>query len=421
MSFKNKDKGRPGQPKIEHIELSEKHLKLRWILVVACLAVACVAIMTGLFSMLNKEPGWQEVEASASGPNCSLDFQLHYDFSADGAGATASYRALSGLYTQAVEDGYRIFTQDLLEDGLYNLAYLNAHPNEAVSVDPALFRALEQIVEAGNRSIYLAPVYVEYQRIFLSENEEEAALYDPARNPELANDIRQMATFANDPAMIDLEIVGQDRVRLKVSGAYLTYAAENEITEFLDFSWMKNAFIIDYMAQLLKDNGFTNGYLASYDGFTRNLDERGTVYSFNVFDRLENAVYLPAQMQYDFPAAIVYLRNYPMSYADRWHYFSFSDGSIATMMIDSADGMSRSATDNLVCYSTGSGCAEMLLRMIPVYIAADFNTASLEELKTDGIYSIWSEDRSVCYNDPSLAIGLTGESDGQEYSLNLIS
>lgn len=420
MSFNRKDKGRPGQPKIEHIELSEKHIKLRSILVIALLSVACVAIMTGLFSMLNKEPGWQEVEASASGPNCSLDFQLHYDFSEDGGGATASYKKLSELYSLAVEDAYRIFTQDVVEDGLYNLGYLNQHINETVSVEPALYRALSQIVASGNRNLFLAPVYTEYERIFASENEAEAAQYDPAKNPELAEELRRIAAFANDPEMIDLVLSGENQVCVRVSESYLAFARENEITEFLDFSWMKNAFIIDYMAQLLTENGFTNGYLASYDGFTRNLDQRSNVYSFNLFDRLENSVNLPAVLQYSGPASIAYLRNYPLSDSDRWHYFAYPDGSVSTMMVDSEDGMSKSATDNLVCVSDNFGCAELLLKMIPIFIGADETLSGLEALTTDGVGVVFCEATRLL-STSGLSVSLTEDGTALGYRLETIS
>lgn len=417
MSFKRKNTEKVGYPKVTNIEVSEKHVKLRTFLVIALLAIGCVAIMTGLFSMLNKEPGWQVVEVSTSAPNCSSDFQLHYDFSNDGGGATAAYKKLSALYTEAAENAYRVFSKDVSEEDLCNLAYLNQHVNEIVTVDPALHSALDQIADSGNRSVFLVPVYVEYERIFISENEAEAAQYDPAQNPELVEYIQQAAAFAHDPSMISLEIMEENQLRLNVSDAYLAFAEWNEITEFVDLSWMKNAFIIDYLAQVLSDNGFTNGYLASYDGFTRNLDERGNVYSFNVFDRLDNGVNLPAVMSYDEPSAIVFLRNYPLNEADKWHYFSFPDGSIATMMIDSKDGMSKSSTDNLVCYSHETGCAQMLLQMIPAFISDSLDDSILETMASGRIYSIWAEGQNIYCNDPEMPVSMVEDASGVEYQL----
>ena len=56
---------------------------------------------------------------------------------------------------------------------------MNAHPGETVTLDPFLYDALTQAVEAGDRHIFLGPVYEEYDRVFLAESDAEAARYDP--------------------------------------------------------------------------------------------------------------------------------------------------------------------------------------------------------------------------------------------------
>ena len=104
---------RPGFPKITRIEISEKHFRLRAGLAIGFLVLGILAIAFALFSLLHKEPGWQTVEATPSGPSCAADFQLQYDFSEDGGSATAAYRQLSQRYTEAVEAGYRIFSADV--------------------------------------------------------------------------------------------------------------------------------------------------------------------------------------------------------------------------------------------------------------------------------------------------------------------
>lgn len=44
---------------------------------------------------------------------------------------------------------------------------------------------------------------------------------------------------------------------------------------------MKNAFITDYVADVMIDNGYTLGSLTSYDGFTRNLDQTSAITKLN--------------------------------------------------------------------------------------------------------------------------------------------
>ena len=94
---------------------------------------------------------------------------------------------------------------------------------------------------------------------------------------------------------------------------------------------MKNAFITDYVADVMIENGYTLGSLTSYDGFTRNLDLTSAItkfkcrsgcfrdsrrkcdYSFNLYDRQGNIIYPAGVMHYNGAESIVSLHNYPMS------------------------------------------------------------------------------------------------------------
>lgn len=401
-----------GHGSARRIEVEDKHLKLRIVLMVLAIIIAVTAFSYGIHALLKRNSGWQSVDAYPEGMDCSEDFTLQYYFDAIGASATVEYKAVSAVYTTALEEAYLLYYP---EGGL---AEINSQPNEEVEVDPALYEALGMIQAAGNRSLYLAPVYVEYDHIFLHQNEDEAARYDPGQDDEIAAYVSELAAFANDPDQINLELLGENRVRLNVADEYLSYAKANEITEFLDFGWMKNAFITDYIADALIQNGYTSGYIASFDGFTRNLDERGESYSFNLFDRLDNAVYCPAVMSYTAPMNMVYLRNYPLSNADRWHYFSFSNGRIASVYVDSADGMTKSATDNLVAYSEAASCAEILLDVAPIYLTDVLDEAALEMLSEEQIHTIWFEGPVLKSTQESLKITETEDARTMGYQLS---
>lgn len=404
---KNGKDSRPGLPPIRKIEVSEEQKGLRIALAVVFLAIGAVAIIIGLVSLLNTEPGWQEVEITANGANCAGEFVLMYDFSDAGASASAVNKQLTSLYSQAAENAYRMFSPDVREDGLANVGYLNGHVNEIVTVDPALYKALTVLTQYDCRYAYLAPAYVEYDRVFSAESDAEAARYDPAGDPEIAEYLAEIAAFAGNPEMVNLETLGDNRVRLTVSTEYLKFVEENEIETLLDFGWMKNAFIADYLADTLEAEGFTSGYLSSYDGFTRNLDRRGNEYAFNLFDRQGSDVNLPAKMRYTAPLSIVFLRDYPMGEQDKWHYYAFASGKIVTTFLDTADGLSKSACPNLVSYSGSLGCGEILMQTAPVFIADELDTRTLDALKGKQLYSVWSEDGKLQWNDPEMKIDFT--------------
>ncbi len=383
---------------VKRIEVDTKHAKLRGILAAIFLVIALVSVGYGVSQMVNKSESWRQVEVSSNQINCGADLVFNYCFGKSGLSVNQEYRSVSTLYTQGCEEGYRLFYRE------GELSKLNAAPNTSVKVDEALYAALEQIQNAGNRSLYLAPVYDEYARMFLCETEEEAAIYDPGQNTELAQQVAEMAAYCNEPAMIDLELLGSNQVRLKVSAEYLQYAESMGITEFLDFGWMKNAFIVDHIANLLEQEGFTYGYLASYDGFTRNLDSTGQTYSINVFDRRGTQVDKPAVMDYEAPASLVQLRDFPMAEEDRWHYFAFSNGRIASVYADPADGMTKCAVTQLVSYSREQSCVQILLEIAPVYLQDALQEAALGALTEKDISSLWCTDGQLRYNQQSLVV-----------------
>ena len=346
------------------IELENaKPTKLRIALIVLALVVAAAAFTAGIRALLDQGSGWQTVDAYPEGVDCSGDFVLQYYFGEGGASDTVSSKKLSGLYTLALEEAREAF----YPQGA--LAAVNASPNEAVEVPSALYQALEKIEAAGDRSVYLAPVYALYGQVFLTEDEDEARRLDPTYNGELGAYAAEVAAFASDPDAVCVELLGEDRVQLRVSEEYLAFAEENGIEAFLDFGWMTNAFIADHVAETLLRGGYTTGYLASFDGFTRTLGPAGMNYSLNLFHREGTEILLPAVLDYAAPVSIVSLRDYPMSEADRWHYFTYSDGSVTTVFADPATGLSRSSLSELTVYAESSGCVELLLAAAPVFIA----------------------------------------------------
>ena len=401
---------RPYIRPVTKLELSEKNIKFRWIAICVLLAVAAVSIGYGFSLALRTEPGWQKVTVLSEEVNCSNDFVLMYEFGYGDMNPTAEYKQLETAYQDLTESAYRLFNAEA--EGTDNLYALNHHVNEEVTVAPALYKALEQIVTSGNRHVFLAPVRELYEPVFLSSTDAEAALYDPMKEPERQAMVKEMAAYCADPASVSLELLGENRVCLKVSQEYLAYAMEYGIDVFLDLGWMKNAFIVDYMAQVLEEKGFTMGYLASNDGFTRNLDIRSTDFTVNLFHRVGNDIRMPANFFYSGPMSIVSLRDYPMSEQDKWNYYAYGDGTFTSVYLD-MDGMSRSSVDGITAYSRESGCAEIALKLAPVFLGEAFDAQALVGLAQEGILSVWFEGSSLISTDDARPYVIVDESYGQ--------
>ena len=413
MSKKPRD-NRPYMRPVTRVELDQTNVKLRWILVAAFLVIAITAFGIGINEVLKTEPGWQSIRAASDQPNSSGEFVFMYDFSQYGATASQVNKELETYYTEICVDAFSIFSPDISKEGLLNVHYVNASPNVVISVDPALYGAFELLEQYGNRSIFLAPVYVEYDRIFRSESDPEAAANDPARNPEVRTFIDEMIRYTADEDMVSISLLGDNRICLNVSEAYLNYAQENGIEEFVDFGWMRNAFVADYLAEHLVQRGFSNGYLASYDGFTRNLMETDQTFQMNLFNLEGRDIYLSASMEYTTPASLVFLRSYPLEELDEWSSYVYEDGCIVTSIIDPVDGVNKSALTNLVSYSKNSDCAEILMQMMPIFVADEFQSDAVSALTAQEIYSVWFEQGVLKYNEPSLKLRLIADEQGND-------
>ena len=106
-----------------------------------------------------------------------------------------------------------------------------------MTVDSALYSAFELIRDNGSRYPYLAPVYTEYKGLFSCENDSEAEEFDPMLNSEVRGFVDETLTYVNNPDAIDIELLGENKLRLNVSDEYADFASQNDIGEYLDRQW----------------------------------------------------------------------------------------------------------------------------------------------------------------------------------------
>ena len=390
------------EPKpITRIEVTEGNRKLRIVLIVVLLVIGAVALTSGFMSLLGKDAGWKNVEVSNTEADYSKEILLQYNFSGTGAQTTALYKRISAVYSEAMGKAYQVFRSEAPEG---NLADVNAHVNEAVTVDALLYSALETL--QATRYHYMGPVYAYYDSVIYSTSDAYLEDVDPRLNQEAKAYVSQLAAFAADEAAVYLELLDNFQVKLHVSEEYLAFARENEITNFLDLHYMANAFIIDYLAQVLTENGYTHGFLASIDGYTRNLDST-QAYSMNLVDMAEGTVYPVGVMHYQGPASLVLLKAFPVSGADT--FYRQSGDHIVFPYADPADGMYKASVASLLSYSYEEGCADVLLKMLPGFAADVFELPQ-------GVYSLWCRDGTVYYNDSSITITQLLEIGGVRYT-----
>lgn len=397
MKRKSAPNDRPVIDKTIHIPLPENKLKLRTALVIALIVLAVASFAFGVNSLVGTDAGMAEITVLSGEMNAGDDFTFYYNLGFGGADATDERREVRSLYSQAATDALEIFSSDVEAEGGGNLYYLNSRPNEDVAVDGALYSALEQLEGSGTRYHYLAPLYEQYYAMFNSASDAEAAEYDPRLNDAQAEFFSQIAAFASDSGEIALELLGDNKVRLHVSEEYMRFAEANGVTTFIDLTWMKNAFIADYIAQELIDAGYTHGALISDDGFMRCLDdETGAEYSFTFSHRDGTTITNLSTLQLSGTVSIAYLHDYPLESGNSGGYYLYSDGTLRSAFLDTADGLDRSCVPELAAYSFEDGCAGLALKLAPVFISSDLDMNELAELEKDGITVYYTQDGVLC-------------------------
>ena len=389
-------------PKLLKVEVSEKNTRLRVLLVILLVVLGVGMISYALHALITKEPGWYTIELSDQATELNDEFIFNYRIGDAEVSAADEYKAVSAFYETEVTRIYRLLDVYREYEGVVNLYTLNRHPGESFEVDSALYEALAQMEAAGSRILYMGPVFSEYRHLFGSQNDVEASRVDPYTDEESRLYLERVMAYVNDPAMVRVELLGDNRVMLVADASYLAFLRDNGVTELLDFGWLTNAFVVDHVAEAMIDRGFTAGNITSYDGYTRNFDASGATYGFNIFNRAGGDVYPAAVAQYRGNISMVFLRDYPMSTQDMTVFYAYSDGRYVHRYVSPTTGVYQTALHNLVSYAYDAGCAEVALRMADVFVADSFEEGKLTSMQSVGIYSIWCADNTVFHNDKNM-------------------
>ncbi len=383
----------------ENVEISTSHIGLRIAAVILFVLIAATAFGYAINSFFSATDGWQEIEADVDSLSMATELTFMYDVGSGSESATVERKAIVLLYSDACETAYQLFTADTEFEYVYNVWYINNHPNEEITVDEALYSALETMVDSGGREIYLAPIYAEYESIFFSDEDWQASEFDPLYNDIEAEYFVEVLGFANSDEHVSIELLGDNKIRLFVSDEYLQYAEEMMIDSFIDFSWMMNAFAVDYISDVMIENGYTAGMIVSNDGIARNLGGCDNLFSYTLYSREDDTFYSVADMIYDGAMSFVYAHDYAITSDDAARYYTYENGEERSLYIDATDGLCRTATDDLVLYSDSATCVDLVLSLIDVYISDELDESKLKALSETGIYAIYYDGYTIMHTE----------------------
>ena len=398
MSRYARERTEPALKPVQRIELSDKNTKLRVIIVIVAIVVAALAIGYGVHSCLSAEAGWTKIDVSSIANSVAGEFLFNYELGQGSASATTERKTLTALYAAAAVEAYKLY-DPFAEDG--GLREIIEKPGVEVKIDSDLYSALEMTVKACGRFIYREPYNEIYELLAGAEDDEVAASYDPRKNADMRARFDKIAAFINDENSIDLKFLGSNKVRLDVSDEYKAFAAENEIYSYIGFSWLKNAFAADHIAERLRNAGYTLGYLTSMDGFTVYLNGADSVYSVNLYAATENGIGVVCTPELKGAVSGVYLRCFPIS--SRTGGYVYGDGSFVMPYADD-NGDSKTAAEVLYMYSGTKSCAQVALEAANIYQSDNIDEQALKQALDGGTCALYINKGVIRYTDVDLTL-----------------
>ena len=369
----------------------------------------CIGIGSLIYAFThlgNNQKGWQKVVLKEiTVANSSYDFTFLYEFGAGGKRVSKEMKKVKGLYEKLCISSYRIFDRLEEYDGIRNLCYLNRHPNETVEIDPSLYAAFETFEREGGRMLYLGALTVHLEVLITSDSDEALAETDPYTNGEVMAFFQKTAAYAADEQSVNLELLGNNRVILHVSDEYLAFAKANDIVDFVDFGWTRNAVICDYIANGLAAEGYRHGILTSYDGFTRNFAGSDESYAYDLILANDGTADKRGTLTYQEAKSFVWLHDYVAAAYDRLgRVLTLADGKKRHTYLG-AEGLPQSALNDLVVWSPDGSCTKNALIASRYYIADTWDaTAAEQDLKSRNIEMLTYIDGVVRCTDASVTI-----------------
>lgn len=378
----------------EQVEVNIRHPKLRVALLIFLITTAIVSIGYGVTTLLSTKPGWQEIKyVGSDNQNVSGDFTFYTYLR--GGFMDQSGKQLKAAYSEAARYAFKLLSRDESFSDMGNLADINNHPNETVKVEKELCEALKKIVDSGDRTIYLGPVYEIYRGLFLCLDDGETKDFDINENPEIKEYADEFLKYCGDPEQVDLEILSDDQVMLKVSDDYLKFMKEMESTVYLDLFWMKNALSADILAEKMEEYGIHSGYLASNDGFIRCLDTSEETFYLLLTEWRDRKAVSPATLKYTGPASISIYRGYPIQDITTDLYYVFSDGRIVNGYVDPEDGLNHVKEAEYAVYGKNKSCLEAVLSSWDSIKDGDLTEEEMTDLYKDGLETVATRNKEV--------------------------
>ena len=376
----------------------KKRKKIRLLLIVGILGAVLITLVFILIGALSRDSGWREVTVSGDlSESASREFTFMYRMDKKYGGS--DYRTVASVYKEASVFAFRVFDVKSPHAEVHGLYELNRSAGKPIVVEEALYRVLQLFQEHDSRLLFMGPVLEHYGNIFSSTDDVLAKDFDPYFDRESAEYLRELCEYLRDENAIRLELSGSNTVKLEISAELADFGTEYGISTWIDLGWLKNAFILDYLAEEIRKTGYVSGYLLSDDGLVACLDGSDEAYGFDLDDRIDATVQGCATVGYQGPMIVAVLRDYTLK-TDPFleFYYGYEDATFATAFVDPADGLYKAAVSDLYVFSRTLGAGEAMMLSARFFIADEIDEEALRGLRSKDTAVVYVKDGKIYYN-----------------------
>lgn len=276
---------------MKDIEVSGKHIKLRFVIFIIAVIVSVAAFAFAIYQITNKKTGYYEIRATndETAPLYSSGYAFFCYIDGKSDEIKANTAKIQSLYSESLGRIARLLDPRETYEGYVNLATLNQSPGQDVKLPTELYGVLTDAIarceEGGFRLFDGAEKALWQELLFL----EEPQPFDPVNDPDQKERMQAAwaAILGADAPKLTVVDAASCTVRLDVPSGYREMLERYEIeAPIIDLGVLREAYSLQYLRQKLIENGITEGYLRTENGMTMLLPdtENGAVELYTFAD-----------------------------------------------------------------------------------------------------------------------------------------
>ena len=241
----------------------KKSIIIRSILFVLVIILFGVAL-TFLILNTRTKSGMKKIDATTTQiSRAPSSYSLYYVLEdVEGMKASDMENRVIAAYSEAIDTMLPLLDTSEEYEGINNLYYINNHINEDIVLDPMLYNVLKEVYDIDPRYLYLGNLYEFYNNLRYTPEPLEIQTYDPFVSLEMKALVDEFVNYNG----ISLKFKSNNTIRLSITDDYVLLQ-ESDHPRYIDLGPLTDAYILDYVKELMVKNYLFNGYIYCSDGY----------------------------------------------------------------------------------------------------------------------------------------------------------